>query len=143
MFLKTPARRSARSAVFSKSRRKQRLLLAVDQLGLLLRAGFGRLMIMSMPGRRHLQDGGALARCQPRDQNDLAARKLQRVMMDVRVFHVDLAETGDFVPDAGFAEQAESAVVSNTFLKCELGAGKQAQGRVGVAGGSKPRSEER
>src|ERR1700731_303657 len=135
MFLKTPARRSALLRRLQQIPSKTTPALAVDQLGLLPRAGFGRLMIMSMPGRRHLQHSGALARGQPRDQNDLAARKLQRVMMDVRVFHVDLAETGDFVPDAGFAEQTESAVVSNTFLKCELGAGKQAHGGVGIAGG--------
>src|SRR5262249_15857658 len=41
---------------------------------------------------RQLQHGHVLPFDQPRDENDLAARQLERVVMDVRLVHVDLPE---------------------------------------------------
>ena len=98
-------------------------------------------MIVRMAGGRHLQHGGALTGCQPRQQDDLPAGKLERVVMHVRVFHVDLAKACDPVPDASLAEQTERAVVGNIVFKCELGAGKQAYSRVGIADGGKSASD--
>ena len=55
-------------------------------------------------GRRQLQHAGTLSRHQPRDHHDLAARKFEGVVMNVRVVHVDLTETSDFVFDPRSAE---------------------------------------
>src|SRR5262249_23466824 len=97
--------------------------------------------IVHMAGGRHLQHGGLLTGREPRQKRDLPAGKLERVVMHVRVFHVDLAETGDLVPDASLAEQTECAVVGNIVIECELSAGKQAYGCVWIADRSKSASD--
>ncbi len=66
-------------------------------------------MSLSLRCSRHLQYGCALARRQPRDQDNLAAGKFERVVMDVRICHIDLAETGQLVLNARLAEQIEGA----------------------------------
>ena len=88
---------------------------------------------MRMRGRRHLQHGRALARRQPRHQDNLAAGKFERVVVDVRIVHVDLAEAGHFVLNARLAEQTEGAVVFNVAREGELGAGHQTHGDVGLS----------
>src|ERR1700722_1565320 len=114
---------------------------AADQFGPYLPRRFRNQMIVRMAGGRHLQHGGALTGCQPRQQDDLSAGKLECVVMHVRVFHIDLAEAGDLLPNASLAEQTERAVVGNIVFKCQLGAGKQAYGRVGIADGGKSASD--
>src|SRR5215469_13916886 len=57
---------------------------------------------------RQLQHHCGLAGNQPRHHHDLAAGKFQRVVMDMRVVHINLAESGHAVLDPGFTEHAES-----------------------------------
>ena len=75
-------------------------------------------------GRRQLQYGRALTGDQPRDHHDLAAREFECVVMQVRVVHVDLPESGNFVVHARPAEQAESALVLDIFFKSQFRARK-------------------
>src|SRR5580704_6822625 len=76
-------------------------------------------------GGRQLQYGRSLARNKPRHQHDLAAGELQRVMMNMRIVHVDLAKAGDALVDPGAAEHAEGAVVVHGLVESDLGAGKE------------------
>ena len=92
-------------------------------------------------GRRHLQHRRALARRQPCDQNDLAAGKFERVVVNVRIGHVDLAEASDFVPDSRLAEQAERAIVLHGVLEGELGAGHETHGDIGFSDCGKAASD--
>ena len=91
---------------------------ALDALDGALARGRGFLgAALLLAGDRQLQHGGALARHQPGHHHDLATREFERVVMHMRVIHVDLAESGNFVLDASLAEQAEGAVVLDIVLE--------------------------
>jgi hypothetical protein len=64
-----------------------------------------------------LQYGRALTGDQPRDHHDLAVREFECIVVDVRVVHVDLPESGNLVVHARSAEQGESALVLDIFFK--------------------------
>ena len=85
-----------------------------------------------MRGGRQLQHCCGLAGNQPRHHYDLAAGKFQRVMMDVRVVHIDLAESGHAMLNLGFAKHAEGAVELDLFVESELRAREQADRDVGL-----------
>src|SRR5262249_58066143 len=73
-----------------------------------------------------------LAGNQPRHNNNLPAGKFQRVMMDMRVIHVDLAESSHAVLDPCFAKHAEGAVKLDLVVESELSAREQADRDVGM-----------
>ena len=81
---------------------------------------------------RQLQHRCGLTGNQPRHHHNLSAGKFQRVMMDVRVIHIDLAESGDAMLDPRFAEHAEGAVKLDVVVEGELGAREQADRHIGL-----------
>jgi hypothetical protein len=80
-------------------------------------------------GRRQLQYGRALTGDQPRDHHDLSIREFEGVVMQVPVAHVDLPESGNLMIHARSAEQAESALVLDVFVKSQFRARKYRQRR--------------
>jgi hypothetical protein len=88
-----------------------------------------------MGGRWQLQDRGALSRHQSCDHHDLAAGKFQRVMVDVRIVHVDLPESGNLLFDTGLAEQAKGTIVLDLFIEGDFGAGQQANRHLRLTDG--------
>jgi hypothetical protein len=90
--------------------------------------------------RRQLQHCYSLARNEPRHHHDLTAREFQGIVMDVRIVHLDLAETGHAMRDARPAEHAERTVKLDVVIESELGAGEQADRHIGLANfGKAPR----
>ena len=83
-----------------------------------------------------MQHGGGLTGDKPRDHHDVAAREFERVMMDVRIVHIELPEPGNLVLHARLPEQTESTVIFDLLLEGEFGAGKQTDGDVGFPDGS-------
>jgi hypothetical protein len=75
-------------------------------------------------GRRQLQYDGALTGDWPRDLHGLAAREFERVVVDVRIVHVDLPESGNLEIHARSAERAESALVLDVRVKSQFRARK-------------------
>jgi hypothetical protein len=71
-----------------------------------------------------LQYGRALTGNQPRDHHDLAVREFECIVVDVRVVHVDLPESGNLVVHARSTEQAECALVLDIFFKSQFRARK-------------------
>jgi hypothetical protein len=57
---------------------------------------------------RQLQYGGALTGDQPRNHHDLSIREFERVVVDVRIVHVDLPESGNLVIHARSAERLKA-----------------------------------
>ncbi len=80
-----------------------------------------------------MQHGRGLVRNKSRHHHDLAARKFQRVMMDIRIVHVDLTAAGDVLFDPGPAEQAEGAVILHVVIESDLGAGKESHRHLRLA----------
>ena len=60
-------------------------------------------------------------------------------MVDVWIVHVYLPEPCDLVINARSAEQAESALVLDVFVKSQFGALKDADSDVGFPNWAKPR----
>ena len=88
---------------------------------------------------RQLQHGGGLTGDKPRDQHHLATRKFERVMMDVRIVHIELPEPGNLVLHARLPEQTESAVIFDLLLEGEFGAGSRQTTTSGSPTAAKPR----
>jgi hypothetical protein len=57
-------------------------------------------------------------------RSHLAAREFERVVVDVRIVHVDLPESGNLVIHARSAERAESALILDVFIKSQFRARK-------------------
>jgi len=68
----------------------------------------------------NLQYGRVLTGDQPRDQHDLSVREFERVVVDVRIVHVDLPESGNLVIHARSAERPESALVLDVFVESQF-----------------------
>jgi hypothetical protein len=84
---------------------------------------------------RQLQHRGGLASDQPSDLNNPAVRKFKRIVMDMRIVHINLAKPRDPVIDMCLSEKAQGAPVLDVSLKRKLRAGKQADSNLGFADG--------
>jgi hypothetical protein len=99
-------------------------------LGSWLRRSVPRLFLRALVtvcGRWQLQHGRGLTRDKPRDHHHLATREFERVVMNVRIVHLNLPEPGHLVLHPR-PEQSESAVILDLLLEREFGAGKQTDG---------------
>jgi hypothetical protein len=88
---------------------------------------------------RQLQHRGGLACDQPSDLHNPAVRKFKRIVMDMRIVHINLAKPRDPVIDMCLSEKAQGAVVSDVILKRKLCAGKEADSTSGSPIAVKPR----
>jgi hypothetical protein len=75
-------------------------------------------------GGRHLQYGSALARAQPRHQDDLAIWKFQGIVMHARLVEVDLAETGDSLTKPATSQNAQRRLAFNVAIESQFCAGQ-------------------
>jgi hypothetical protein len=82
--------------------------------------------------RRQLQDRRALTLAQASQQHDLPAGELQRIVMNMRLIHIDLPEAGDLLLDPSNREETEGRLAFDIPLKCKLSAGKQANDNVRI-----------
>src|SRR6516225_8381260 len=87
--------------------------------------------------RRELQDGRILTCAQMREQDHLAVRKLERIMVRALVLRVDLSEARDLVsdrlpspPEEGQLEAGRLAL--DLAIKADLRAGKQTHRHIGL-----------
>jgi hypothetical protein len=92
-------------------------------------------------GDRQLQHGRALTGSQASHHHDLAVRKLQCIVMNARILHIDLTESGDLVLHEWSAKQAKGVIVLDFILKCQLGTGPQTNGYTRFANGGKTTGE--
>lgn len=79
-----------------------------------------------------LQHGRTLTFAQLRQQNDLPIGKLERIMMDVGLVHVDLPELSHLVPELTLWAKCTAGLALHFILEGELRTGKQAYGHVPV-----------
>src|SRR5947207_10481130 len=98
---------------------------------------FLRLCYRRRPGdTRHLDDGCNLTLGQPRQVNDLAVGKLERVMVNVPVVEIDLAEAGDAATCLHVGNVRKARVVNDLLVKSEFGARQQTDGDSRIADGA-------
>jgi hypothetical protein len=93
------------------------------------------LAILTLRRGRQLQHRGGLAGDQPSDLHDPAIWKFKRVVMDVRIFHINLPKPRNPVIYAHSTEKAEGTLVLDVILKRQLRARKEADGQFGFADG--------
>src|SRR6202020_224194 len=67
-----------------------------------------------------LQHGGMLPGAQTREEHHLTARKIERVMVVVRVVEVDLLEARDFLPQLLVGEEAKRVFALDIAVEHEL-----------------------
>ena len=67
-----------------------------------------------------------LSFAQPGQQNHLAARELDRVMLFVGIVYVDLPEPGDALAQLAGREETQGMIAFNVTVEGELGAWKDA-----------------
>jgi hypothetical protein len=83
-----------------------------------------------------LEHRGGLAGDQPSDLHDPAVWKFKRVVMDVRIFHINLSKPCDPVIYAPVSEKVQGAFVLDVILKHHLRSGKETDSDLGFADGS-------
>jgi len=64
-----------------------------------------------------------LAFAQPGEQNGLPVGELQRIVMHVRLAHVDLPELSHFLPEFHDGEKTKNALVNDYLFERDLRAG--------------------
>src|SRR6516164_4842350 len=92
-----------------------------------------RRSLMIQSRSRELQHGSSLAGDQPSDLYNLAVRKFKRVVMNVRIVHINLPKPCDPVIYTRLSEQVQGAVVLEVTVKHQLRAGKEADRHLGFA----------
>ena len=90
---------------------------------------------------RQLQHHGGLAGDQPGELHNLAVRKFKRVVMDVRIVHINLPKPCDPVIYMRLSEKPQGSLVLDVIVKRHLRAGKEADGHFGFADGGKTASD--
>ena len=86
-----------------------------------------------------LGDNKMLSFAQPGEQHDLPVGKLQRVVMHVGLFQVDLPEPCHLLTDQFLApEDLKNTLTFDFRLECDLGAGKKHTATVGSSTAAKP-----
>jgi hypothetical protein len=104
--------------------------LSVDRVGARL---WRSLAILTLRRGRQLQHSGGLAGDQPSDPQNPAVWKFKRVVMDVRIFHINLPKPCDPVTYARVSEK--KTFVLDVIVKRHLRARKEADGYLGFADG--------
>src|SRR5262249_46257947 len=72
---------------------------------------------------RQLQHCCVLSFAQAGEQHRLPVGELQRIVMDVRLSHVDPTEPSHFFPEVHIWEQKKKTLVLDFFFECDLRAG--------------------
>src|SRR5829696_8780378 len=80
---------------------------------------------------RQLQDRGGLATDQLRDFQNLPIWKFQRIVLNVRIVHIDLPKTCDLVIHTSLAKKAEGALVLDIIVEGQFRSGQQADRHFG------------
>src|SRR4051794_11306958 len=80
---------------------------------------------------RQLQDGGDLAIDQLRDLQKLAIGKFQRIVLNVRIVHIDLPKTCDLVIHTSLAKKAEGTLVPDIIVEGHFRSGQQTDRHLG------------
>ncbi len=80
---------------------------------------------------RQLQHRGGLASDQLRELQNLPIWEFQRIVLNVRIVHIDLPKACDLVIHTGFAKKAEGAVVADIVVEGQFGSGQQADRHIG------------
>lgn len=95
------------------------------------------LMLIVRHCDRQLQHRGSLARYQPVDLQNLSIWEFQRIVLNVRIVHIDLPEASDPVIHTALAKaraqeaKTEGAVVLDVIVKREFRSGQQADCHLG------------
>src|SRR5262249_25661018 len=90
------------------------------------------LLLRTRRGCRQLQHGRALTFTQARQQHDLAAGELQRIVMNMRLVHMDLSEAGDPLLDPSNWQETEGRFAFDILLERKLCAREQANDNVRI-----------
>ena len=80
---------------------------------------------------RQLQHCGGLASDQLRDLQNLPIWEFQRIVLNVRIVHIDLPKACVFVSHTGLATKAEGAVVLDIVFEGQFRSGQQADRHLG------------
>ena len=88
-------------------------------------------MLVVMCRNRQLQNRSGLASDQLLDLQNLPIWEFQRVVLNMRVVHVDLPEACDLVIHTRLAKKAEGPIVPDILVKGQLRSGQQADRNPG------------
>jgi hypothetical protein len=80
---------------------------------------------------RQLQDRGGLATDQLRDLQNLPIWKFQRIVLNVRIVHIDLPKACDLVIHTSLAKKAEGALIPDIVVEGQFRSGQQADRHLG------------
>jgi hypothetical protein len=80
---------------------------------------------------RQLQHRSGLASDQLRELQNLPIWEFQRVVLNVRIIHIDLPEACHLVANTGLAKQAERTVVPDVVIERQFRSGQQANRDLG------------
>src|SRR5215469_5243717 len=80
---------------------------------------------------RQLQHRGGLASNQLRELKNLAIGEFQRIVLNVRIVHIDLPKACDLVIHTGLAKKAEGAVVADIVVEGQFRSGQQTDRDLG------------
>jgi hypothetical protein len=80
---------------------------------------------------RQLQHRSGLASDQPRELQNLPIWEFQRIVLNVRIVHIDLPKACDLVIHTGFAKKAEGAIVPDIVVESQFRSGQQADRHPG------------
>ena len=80
---------------------------------------------------RQLQHRGGLASDQLRDLQNLPIWEFQRIVLNVRIVHIDLPKARNLVIYMGLAKKAEGAVVPDIVVEGQFRSGQQADRHLG------------
>src|SRR5215469_1248566 len=80
---------------------------------------------------RQLQHRGGLASNQLRELKNLAIGEFQRIVLNVRIVHIDLPKACDFVIHTRLEKRAEGAVVPALVVEGHFCSGQQADRHLG------------
>jgi hypothetical protein len=97
-----------------------------------------RLETLMLQGGRQLKHRGGLASDQPGNFHNQAVRKFECIVMDVRIFHINLPKLRDPVIYTPAPEKVQDAFVLDVIVKHQLRAWKEADGHLGFADGGEP-----
>ena len=88
-------------------------------------------MLVVMGRNRQLENRGGLARDQLLDLQNLPIREFQRIVLNVRIVHVDLPEACNLVIHTRFTKKAEGPIVLDILVEGQLRSGQQAHRNPG------------
>ena len=88
-------------------------------------------MLVVLCRDRQLQHRSGLASDQLRNLQNLPIREFQRIVLNVRIVHIDLPKACDLVIYTGLAKKAEGAIVPDILVEGQFRSGQQANRHLG------------